>query len=170
MNWWSSVASAKALMRDWSIANHSPTPSSLPTCLFQSSSAALAWPICRSPSSVGTTEQVVGIDRPLQTLAPRERGGREHRRQEALAQLADAVVVRERSAIAQDLLTRRALEFRVDLARVLDTAVIECEVEIDAHACLVELRHARGDERPARQPALGVLLPEPLLHVLDQRH
>ena len=61
----------------------------------------------------------------LRASPPGERRRREHARQERLAQLADAVVVRERAARAQDLVARRALELGVDLARVLDALVVE---------------------------------------------
>ena len=92
-------------------------------------------------------------DRPtaLSARAQRQRRRREDARQERLAQLADAVVVRERAARAQDLVARGALELGVHLARVLDALVVEREVEVDADARLVELRHAAADERRAGQ-------------------
>src|SRR4051812_38483168 len=42
MNWWSSVTSAKALMRSWVICTHSPVPSGWPTAAWKSSNAASA--------------------------------------------------------------------------------------------------------------------------------
>ena len=81
------------------------------------------------------------------------------------------VVVRDGAAVLHDLFSGGVLDLAVDLHRVLESALLEAEVDVDAGARVVDLRDSAREEGLARDSALLALVLDALLDVLAQlRH
>src|SRR5207249_213750 len=102
----------------------------------------------------------------FQVAFPLKRRLRHDSRKKVAPQLADTVMVRQRSAGFQDLVACGILELDVYLLRIRGALVIEPKIKINAHAGRVYLRHTGGKEWFAGQTALLVFVRESAPHVI----
>src|SRR5262249_55931012 len=103
--------------------------------------------------AVANAEDVARVDGTLRGSDQLEAGRGMYLRQERLADLADTVVMRERSAAVEHHLPQRVLDLLEGGGRVGETAPGEPHGEVDADTGMVGLRHAVGEIRRAGHAA-----------------
>src|SRR5579883_416476 len=118
---------------------------------------------------IAGAKHVLWIERLLQIALPLQGGFGHDARQEHPAQLAYAVMVRQRTSAFQNLVARNILQIQIDLLRIRNPFVIEREIEIDAHARSIQLGDARRHDRFARQSPALIFFRHAAFDVLAER-
>src|SRR4029079_19735761 len=114
---------------------------------------------------ISGSENVGWVETFLQFPLQGQRGGRHDARKERAPEFSDSMMMRQRSAGIQNLISSDIFQLKIDILWIVNTLEVETEVEIDADSGAVQLCHACRHKGFAGQVAPGILQVKTMLYV-----
>src|SRR5215510_2495364 len=117
---------------------------------------------------VPRTEHVCRVKSLLQFFFPLNLGRGYDTRQESASQFANPMVMRERAAGFQDLISRDIFQLEIDLLGIRNSFVIKTKIEINADSCSIDLCDACRHKRITRKLTTSEFVRQSALYVVAE--